>query len=106
MSSITMFMPLAPCSRPRNSIVQSQVCQNGLDQRPETKAKFTRSTPWPRMCTIVKCPSTRKISTMPDTRMKYQVHSSIPVDAGRVRYAERDLVVVDGRVTVAIATNS
>src|SRR6266508_191039 len=68
--------PLPPCSSARVSSAKSYTRQNGLAQRPDTKAKLTRSSPPSNTCMIAKWASTSSTSSTPETRMKIQAYSS------------------------------
>ena len=55
------------------SIVRSQNCQNGEDQRPATNAKLIRCTPPSRMFMMNRWPSTSTTSSRPEMRMNNQL---------------------------------
>src|SRR5690242_1408759 len=77
--------PLTPCTSASQSISRSQVCQNGLDHLPPTKAKSMALMPWPSMRFTNRWPNTRASSTTPLPRMKTHEYSSKLLRVARLR---------------------
>src|ERR671919_389350 len=78
-----------PWTSARDRSIQSQVRQNGLDQRSTTKSKSTRATPASNTCMMRTWPTARNSSRIPDSRMKSHAHSSNPTRRADSRSAAR-----------------
>src|SRR3954454_9191818 len=77
--------PLTPCSSASQSISRSQVCQNGFDHLPPTKAKSMALIPLPLTRLTNRWPNTSAMSTTPEPRMNSQEYSSKLLRVARLR---------------------